>query len=113
MKLTKPQNGAKIKHAWFCLCIHSAISLEGLELYEAQAKCYFHRAIIFEYMAKITQTPTILARTKDIEKRQETKGGKKESKKDGSKYFCVSSANDLTRGVVLILGTLQVKSTIN
>jgi len=41
-----------------------------------------------EYMTKITQTPTILARTNNIEKRQEMKGGKKESKKDGSKYFC-------------------------
>ena len=88
MKLTKPQNGAKIKHAWFCLCTHSAINLEVLVLYEAQVKYYLHTAIMSEYMAKITQTPTILARTNNIEKRQEMKGGKKESKKDGSKYFC-------------------------
>jgi hypothetical protein len=64
-------------------------------------------------MAKITQTPTILARTNDIENRQETKVGKKESKKDGSKHFCFWSANDLTRGMVLILDALQVKSAIN
>jgi len=64
-------------------------------------------------MVKITQTPTILARTNDIEKRQETKGGKKESKKDGSKHFCFWSANYLTRGMVLILDALQVKSTVN
>jgi hypothetical protein len=64
-------------------------------------------------MAKITQTPTILARTNNIEKRRELKGGKKESKKDGSKHFCFWSANDLTRGTVLILEATQVKSTIN
>lgn len=85
MKLTTRQNCAKIKHAWFCLCIHSAASLDGWVLYEEQGKYYLHRAIIFEDMAKIKQTPTILARTNDIEKRQETKGDKKESKKDGSK----------------------------
>jgi hypothetical protein len=87
--------------------------LDGLVLYEAQGKFYFHRAIIFECVAKITQTPTILARTNEIEKRQETKGGKKESKKDGSKHFWFWSANDLTRSMVLILDALQVKSTIN
>jgi len=88
MKLTTPRICAKIKHAWFCLCIHSAVILIGLVLYEAQGKYYLHRAIIFEYMAKITQTPTILARTNDLEKSPETRGGKKESKKDGSKHFC-------------------------
>lgn len=113
MKLTTPRNCAKIKHVRFCLYIHSAVSLVGLLLYEAQGQCYLHRAIIFEYMAKITQTSTILARTNGIEKRQEMKGGKKESKKDGSKHFCFWSANALTRGTVIILDALQVKSTEN
>jgi len=64
---------------------------------------------------QITQKQTILALTytNDVENREETKGGKKESKKDGSKHFCFLSANDLTRGMVLILVALQVKSTIN
>jgi len=64
-------------------------------------------------MAKITQIPTMLARTNYIEKKRGTKGGKKESKKDGSKHFCLWSKNDLTRGMVLILDALQVKSAIN
>ena len=64
-------------------------------------------------MAKVTQTPTILAGTNDTEKRQETKAGKKESKKDWSKHFCFWSANDLTRGTVSFLDALQVKITIN
>jgi hypothetical protein len=112
MEPTTPQNGAKIKHAWFSLCIHSVISLDGLVLYEARGKFYFHRTIIFEYMAKITQTPTILAPTNYIKKR-ETKGGQKERKKDGSKHFCLWSANDLTRGTNLILDAQHVKSAIN
>jgi hypothetical protein len=59
---------------WFCIQHRGNVSF--LEQY------------ILEYTVKITQTPTILTRTNGMEKRPKTKGGKKESKKDGLKYFC-------------------------
>jgi hypothetical protein len=59
---------------WFCIQHRENVTFTG--------------QYILEYMVKIAQTPTIRTRTNGMEKRPKTKGGKKESKKDGLKYLC-------------------------